>query len=322
VLSSGRRRSPIWWMPIRIQATGIPSFQLGLHVCIQRVKGARHDHKGQIPKQHRHFCLLSVSAEQRHRGVGDIFPSLQTLRDPSIPLRNRSVRVRNIGLAGPGQLRVFLCLFPVALCPLRPAFHSHPPFLHRVNASSEIGHRDEGDGAGIGWNWARRAATGCAGRAWVWPLVLVIGRLQQQLRQPGDVKGDVIDLEIRNAPLVRHDRSSTNRKTAAATPAIIPVADYWSRYWLGSAWAGVNSGWVVSRPCMAGLTDRHAAQSVAFPVKAYASRLGLDADAYSGHSLRSGFPHVSCYARGFAVQHDGRKSAQVGRRAAGLRARR
>jgi hypothetical protein len=123
----------------------------------------------------------------------------------------------------------------------------------------------------------------------VWPLVLVIGRLQQQLRQPGDVKGDVIDLEIRNAPLVRHDRSSTNRKTAAATPAIIPVADYWSRYWLGSAWAGVNSGWVVSRPCMAGLTDRHAAQSVAFPVKAYASRLGLDADAYSGHSLRSGF---------------------------------
>jgi hypothetical protein len=134
VLSSGRRRSPIWWMPIRIQATGmavitIPSFQLGLHVCIQRVKGARHDHKGQIPKQHRHFCLLSVSAEQRHRGVGDIFPSLQTLRDPSIPLRNRSVRVRNIGLAGPGQLRVFLCLFPIALCSLRPAFHFNPPLI-------------------------------------------------------------------------------------------------------------------------------------------------------------------------------------------------
>jgi hypothetical protein len=40
---------------------------------------------------------------------------------------------------------------------------------------------------------------------------------------------------------------------------------------------------------MAGLTDRRAAQSVAFPVKTYASRLGLDADAYSGHSLRSGF---------------------------------
>jgi hypothetical protein len=129
--------SLIWWMPIRTQATGmavitIPSFLLGLHVfvsCIQRVESARHDHEGQAPKQHRHFCLLSVSAEQRHHCVGDIFPSLQILRDPSITLRNCSVRVRNVGLAGPGQLGVFLCLFPIALCSLRPAFHFNPPLF-------------------------------------------------------------------------------------------------------------------------------------------------------------------------------------------------
>jgi hypothetical protein len=156
-----------------IQATGmavitIPIFLLGLHVfvsCIQRVESARHDHEGQVPKQQRHFRLLSVSAEQRHHRVGDIFPSLQILRDPSIPLRNCSVRVRNIGLAGPGQLRVFLCLFPIALCSLRPTFHFNPPLFAPVNASSGMGHRDEGDGARTGLNWARRAATGCAGRA-------------------------------------------------------------------------------------------------------------------------------------------------------------
>ena len=167
--------SLIWWMPIKIQATGtavitIPIFLLGLHVfvsCIQRVESARHDHERQVPKQQRHFRLLSVSAEQRHHRVGDIFPSLQILRDPSIPLRNCSVRVRNVGLARPGQLGVFLCLFPIALCSLGPAFHFDAPFLHPVNANSEIGHRNEGDGARTGLNWARRAATGCAGRAWV-----------------------------------------------------------------------------------------------------------------------------------------------------------
>lgn len=133
----------------------IPIFLLGLHVfvsCTQRVESARHDHEGQVPKQQGHFCLLSVSAEQRHHRVGDIFPSLQILRDPSIPLRNCSVRVRNIGLAGPGQLRVFLCLFPIAPCSLRPASHFNPPYLRPVNANSEIGHRNEGDGAGTGWN--------------------------------------------------------------------------------------------------------------------------------------------------------------------------
>jgi hypothetical protein len=37
------------------------------------------------------------------------------------------------------------------------------------------------------------------------------------------------------------------------------------------------------------LPDRLRAQSLAFIVKAYAARLGLDADVFSGHSLRSSF---------------------------------
>jgi hypothetical protein len=45
------------------------------------------------------------------------------------------------------------------------------------------------------------------------------------------------------------------------------------------------------------LPDRLRAQSVAFIVKAYAARLGLDADVFSGHSLRSGFL-TSAAARG------------------------
>jgi hypothetical protein len=48
---------------------------------------------------------------------------------------------------------------------------------------------------------------------------------------------------------------------------------------------------------MAGLTDRLAAQSVAFLVKACASSLGLDADAFSGHSPWLGFL-TSAPARG------------------------
>jgi hypothetical protein len=42
------------------------------------------------------------------------------------------------------------------------------------------------------------------------------------------------------------------------------------------------------------------AQSVALIVKAYAARLGLDADAFSGHSLRSGFL-TSAAARGASL---------------------
>ena len=103
------RRTEIQAMGMAV--TTIPIFLLGLHVfvsCIQRVESARHDHEGQVPKQQRHFRLLSVSAEQRHHGVGDIFSSLQILRDPSIPLRNCSVRVRNIGLAGVNSLPGFV----------------------------------------------------------------------------------------------------------------------------------------------------------------------------------------------------------------------
>jgi hypothetical protein len=56
----------LWWMPIRIQATGmavitIPTFLLGLHVfvsCIQCVESARHDHERQVPKQQRHAAYL------------------------------------------------------------------------------------------------------------------------------------------------------------------------------------------------------------------------------------------------------------------------
>jgi site-specific recombinase XerD len=48
------------------------------------------------------------------------------------------------------------------------------------------------------------------------------------------------------------------------------------------------------------LPDRLRAQSVAFIVKAYAARLGLDAEAFSGHSLRSGFL-TSAAARGASL---------------------
>jgi integrase len=48
------------------------------------------------------------------------------------------------------------------------------------------------------------------------------------------------------------------------------------------------------------LPDRLRAQSVAFIVNAYAARLGLDADTFSGHSLRSGFL-TSAAARGASL---------------------
>jgi hypothetical protein len=55
-------------------------------------------------------------------------------------------------------------------------------------------------------------------------------------------------------------------------------------------------------------------------VKAYAARLGLDADAFSGHSLRSGFL-TSAAARGASLFKMMDEPAQVGGRAAGPRAR-
>jgi len=54
--------------------------------------------------------------------------------------------------------------------------------------------------------------------------------------------------------------------------------------------AGVVEGPVFRvAKCGKVLPDRLRAQSVAFVVKAYAARVGLDADAFSGLSLRSGF---------------------------------
>jgi hypothetical protein len=57
--------------------------------------------------------------------------------------------------------------------------------------------------------------------------------------------------------------------------------------WLADA--GITEGPLFRRVGKGGkvLPDRLRAQ--AFIVKAYAARLGLDADAFSGHSLRSGF---------------------------------
>jgi integrase len=70
--------------------------------------------------------------------------------------------------------------------------------------------------------------------------------------------------------------------------------------WL--AVAGLADGPVFRRVGKSGevLPDRLRAQSVAFIVKAYAARLGLDADAFSGHSLRAGFL-TSAAARGASL---------------------
>jgi integrase len=59
--------------------------------------------------------------------------------------------------------------------------------------------------------------------------------------------------------------------------------------WLAAA--GITEGPLFRRVNKGGrlLPDRLAAQSVALIVKAYAARLGLDVEAFSGHSLRSGF---------------------------------
>jgi hypothetical protein len=70
--------------------------------------------------------------------------------------------------------------------------------------------------------------------------------------------------------------------------------------WLAAA--GITEGALFRRVGKGGkvLPDRLRAQSVAFIVKAYAARLGLDADAFSGHSLRSGFL-TSAAARGASL---------------------
>jgi hypothetical protein len=132
-------------------------------LSIQCVESARHDHEGQVPKEQRHLRFLSlplrggarlfVSAEERNQRVSEIFPSLQIFRHPGIPLRNCSVHVRDIELARPGQFGVFLRLFSIVLCWLRSGLHSsNPPYLAQLTFNSEMGHRDESDGAKAGLN--------------------------------------------------------------------------------------------------------------------------------------------------------------------------
>ena len=90
--------------------------------------------------------------------MSEIFPSLQIFRHPGIPLRNCSMHIRDIELARLGQFGVFLGLFPIVLCWLRSGLHSQIPLLTHLTFNSGMGHRDEGDGAKAGLNWARRAA--------------------------------------------------------------------------------------------------------------------------------------------------------------------
>jgi site-specific recombinase XerD len=99
-------------------------------------------------------------------------------------------------------------------------------------------------------------------------------------------------------------RSKTDQEAAGATVAVCrgsiacPVAAV--RDWLAAA--GITEGPVFRRVNKGGrlLPDRLRAQSVALIVKACAARLGLDADAFSGHSLRSGFL-TSAAARGASL---------------------
>jgi hypothetical protein len=88
-------------------------------------------------------------------------------------------------------------------------------------------------------------------------------------------------------------RSKTDQEGAGAVVAVCrgsiasPVAAV--RDWLATA--GITEGPLFGRVGKGGkvLPDRLRVQSVALIVKACAARLGLDADAFSGHSLRSGF---------------------------------
>jgi site-specific recombinase XerD len=116
---------------------------------------------------------------------------------------------------------------------------------------------------------------------------------------------DVADLEECPEGLrVTIRRSKTDQEGAGAVVAVCrgsiacPVAAV--RDWLAAA--GITEG-PLFRPVNKGgrlLPDRLAAQSVALIVKTYAARLGLDADAFSGHSLRSGFL-TSAAARGASL---------------------
>jgi hypothetical protein len=98
--------------------------------------------------------------ESRNKRVRESFAPFQILGHPSISLCESPLHeVRDIALAGTGQLGVFLCFSSIALCSFRFAFHFNIPPFTPADVNSEIGRPDEGDGAKARTNWARRAAT-------------------------------------------------------------------------------------------------------------------------------------------------------------------
>jgi site-specific recombinase XerD len=116
---------------------------------------------------------------------------------------------------------------------------------------------------------------------------------------------DVADLEeCPDGLRVTIRRSKTDQEAAGAVVAVCrgsiacPVAAV--KDWLPAA--GITEG-PVFRPVGKGgrlLPKRLTPQSVAIIVKAYAARLGLDPNSFSGHSLRSGFL-TSAAARGASL---------------------
>jgi hypothetical protein len=97
----------------------------------------------------------------------------------------------------------------------------------------------------------------------------------------------------------RDDRTPSSRMLPSVIGSVAcPVAAV--KDWLAAA--GITEGPLFRRVNKGGnvLPDRLRAQSVAFIMKAYAARLGLDADAFSGHSLRSSFL-TSAAARGASL---------------------
>ncbi|MCL2429908.1 MAG: site-specific integrase, partial [Alphaproteobacteria bacterium] len=116
---------------------------------------------------------------------------------------------------------------------------------------------------------------------------------------------DVADLEETDAGLrVTIRRSKTDQEGQGTTIAIVrggsscPVKAL--RRWLDAA--GITEG-SVFRPVGKGGrvgADRLTARSVCDLVKAYAARIGLDAEAYGAHSLRSGFL-ISAARRGASI---------------------
>ena len=126
---------------------------------------------------------------------------------------------------------------------------------------------------------------------------------------------NVADLEFCDGGLrVTIHKSKTDQEGLGATIAIArgtvacPVDAV--RTWIRAA--GICDGPLfrsVSRTCKIS-PRRLSARAVAESVKAYASRAGLRAADFSGHSLRSGFL-TSAAARGASIfKNDGRKSSQ------------